>query len=84
MSNYADCTFCGGRVVEREVQKACWWGDKLLAIVDCVPTGVCEQCGERYYKAKVLKAIEALLQERKAFEQRLSIPVANYRKACGE
>ena len=83
MKNYDDCTFCGGRVAERHVQKTCWWGDKLLAIVDSVPAGVCEQCGERYYKAKVLKAIESLLEEKKAFDSQVSIPVADYRKAYG-
>jgi len=83
MTEYADCSFCGGRVLERQVQKACWWGDKLLAIVECVPTGVCGQCGEKYYKAKVLKAIETLLEEKKAFNHKISIPVADYRQACG-
>jgi len=83
MIDYADCTFCGGRVTEREVQKACWWGEKLLAIVDGVPAGVCEQCGEKYYKAKVLQAIESLLAEKKSFDHKVSIPVADYRKTCG-
>lgn len=81
MNRFADCTFCGGRVVERQVQKACWWGDKLLAIVDNVPAGVCEQCGERYYKADVLKAIESLLKEKRAFDQQVCISVADYQKA---
>lgn len=83
MTDYADCSFCGGRVLKRQVQKACWWGDKLLAIVGSVPAGVCEQCGEKYYKAKVLKDIESLLEERKAFDHQVSIPVADYRKAKG-
>jgi len=55
---YDDCTFCGGRVTERRIQKPCFWGEKLVALVDGVPTGVCEQCGERYYRAAVLKRIE--------------------------
>lgn len=83
MTTYSDCTFCGGRVTERQVQKACWWGDKLVAIVDNVPAGVCEQCSERYYKAKVLKGIESLLKERRTFEQQICIPVASYQKASG-
>ena len=36
---YDDCTFCGGRVTERRIQKPCFWGDKLIALVDGVPTG---------------------------------------------
>lgn len=62
---YDDCTFCGGLVTERHIQKPCYWGDKLIALADSVPTGVCEQCGERYYRAAVLKRIEARLKVRR-------------------
>jgi hypothetical protein len=31
---YDDCTYCGGRVTERGIQKPCFWGDKLIALVD--------------------------------------------------
>jgi len=64
MNTYDDCSFCGGRVTEKHVQKACWWGDKLIAIIDNVPSGVCEQCGEKYYKASVLKEIESRLKKK--------------------
>ena len=74
---YDDCTFCGGRVTERHVQKACFWGDKLVAVVDRVPTGVCEQCGERYYRAVVLKRIESKLKTRKS-ARRIRLPVIEY------
>ena len=67
MAEYDDCTFCRGRVQERLVTKACWWGDQLLAMVENVPAGVCDQCGERYYKAHILKEIEALLSNRETF-----------------
>jgi len=67
MTDYDDCTFCGGRVQGRLVTKACWWGEQLLAIVENVPAGVCDQCGERYYKAYVLKEIEAMLNKRETF-----------------
>lgn len=83
MTEYDDCSFCGGRVSERRVQKACWWGDKLLAIMDNVPAGVCEQCGERYYKAKVLKSIESLLKEKKTFDQQVCVPFASYQGVSG-
>ena len=67
MTEYDDCTFCGGRVQERQVPKACWWGDQLVAIVENVPAGVCDQCGERYYQAHVLKEIETMLSKKEAF-----------------
>jgi hypothetical protein len=49
----------------------------LIALVENVPAGVCEQCGERYYKAEVLKQIETILRERKDF-RRVELPLAEY------
>ena len=80
MYKYDDCSFCGGRVTEKLVQKICWWGDKLIAIIDNVPAGACEQCGERYYKAVVLKAIENLLRKKRKFKVRIQIPLADFAK----
>lgn len=77
MAKYDDCTFCGGRVQERLVTKACWWGDQLVALVENVPAGVCDQCGERYYKAAVLKKIEAMLSEKKT-PKAVRIPLASF------
>jgi YgiT-type zinc finger domain-containing protein len=67
-------------VSEHYVTKACWWGNQLVAIIHEVPAGVCEQCGERYYKAKVLKRIEAMLAERERFRS-LSVPAADFAMA---
>jgi len=36
------------------------WGEDLIAIIDNVPTGVCEVCGEQYFKAEVVKEMERL------------------------
>jgi len=75
--HYDDCTFCGGRVTERLISKPCFWGNHLVALVDRVPTGVCEQCGERYYRAMVLKRIEATLKNRKR-SRRIRLPIIEY------
>ncbi|PIV52344.1 MAG: YgiT-type zinc finger domain-containing protein [Elusimicrobia bacterium CG_4_10_14_0_8_um_filter_37_32] len=74
---YDNCNFCGGRVSERRVQKACWWGEKLLAIVDNVPAGVCEQCGEKYYRAVILRQVENLIRNRKKLNK-ISVPLAEF------
>ncbi|MBN1886743.1 MAG: YgiT-type zinc finger protein [Thermoflexales bacterium] len=77
MLEYDDCTFCGGRVQARLVTKACWWGDQLVAIVEDVPAGVCDQCGERYYKVHVLKEIEALLSRKESFRT-TQVPLGSF------
>lgn len=74
MSTYDDCSYCGGKVIERLVTKACWRGDELVALISDVPSGVCQQCGERYYKAKVLERTEELLSLRDGFAS-VAIPV---------
>lgn len=74
---YDDCSYCGGRVTERLTQKPCFWGDKLVALVDQVPAGVCEQCGERYYRAAVLKRIETKLKARRHARQ-IRLPLIEY------
>lgn len=82
MNKYDDCNYCGGRVTERSIQKDWWWGDKLIAIIDNVPAGVCEQCGERFYKSKVLKNIELMLEKRENFEN-VNIPLAEFVENAG-
>ncbi len=77
MNIYADCSFCGGNVVEAKVQKVCFWGDRLTAIIDNVPAGVCRQCGERYYKSQVLKQVEDILKTKRGFHP-VTVPAAEF------
>jgi len=78
MQTYADCSFCGGRVVEKRVQKACWWGGRIKALINNVPAGVCTQCGERFYQAAVLKKIEALVEKEELFTRSTPVPTAEF------
>jgi YgiT-type zinc finger domain-containing protein len=75
--NYGDCIQCGGVVTERLMRKPCFWGDALVAVVENVPTGVCEQCGERYYHAQVLRDVEGIL-ERRPGTDKIEVPLFAY------
>jgi YgiT-type zinc finger domain-containing protein len=47
MNRYADCTYCGGEVVEQTID----YDDRRqthLIVVSNVPAGVCRQCGEPF------------------------------------
>lgn len=68
------CYFCmRGIVEEKYVTVDFRWGDKLV-IIENVPAKVCNECGERYYAAKVVRQMEQLAkQERK--ERELRVPV---------
>ena len=78
---YNPCHFCGGRVTERTVVVDYRWGDELLAIVENVPAGVCEVCGERYIKAVVVKALERAAHARTKTRSTVTVPVRQLKVA---
>ena len=77
-NTYGDCTICGGRVTSKLVEKICTRGGHLIGVVKDVPAGVCDQCGERYYKAPVLKKIERQLSRSQQKAKLISVPVARF------
>jgi len=59
MNRYADCSYCGGEVVEQIIDYD-YRRQKHLMVVSNVPAGVCRQCGEKYFKPEVLKKMDSL------------------------
>lgn len=57
MHKYGDCSFCGGEVKEERVELDYRYKRKLFIFKD-VPSGVCQQCGEKYLTSNVVKKIE--------------------------
>jgi len=55
------CEFCGGETISKKVRKIHWFQGKLY-IVDDVDAEVCQECGERYYHATTLDAIDQWLE----------------------
>ena len=62
MSQYADCSYCGGDVVEQTIDYD-YRRQKNLMVVSNVPTGVCRQCGEKYFKPEVLKRMDTVYHD---------------------
>jgi len=60
-SPYGDCVYCGGEVVERKEQIDYRFHGQLYILKD-VPTGVCCQCGEQFFSAKIAKKMEAAVE----------------------
>jgi YgiT-type zinc finger domain-containing protein len=77
MTQYGDCSYCGGEVVEEQIDYD-YRREKRLMVVSNVPAGVCRQCGEKYFKPGVLKRMDSLYHgifERNEKPQRtLSVP----------
>ena len=69
------CEFCGGETISKKVRKIHWFQRKLY-IVDDVETEVCRECGERYYHATTLDAIDRLLESgRSVVKEELMVQV---------
>lgn len=69
------CEFCGGETVKKKVRKIHWFRQKLY-IVDDVEAEVCQECGERYYHATTLDALdESLASRRLVVKGRLQVQV---------
>lgn len=72
---YHPCHFCGSEVAEKRITVDYRWGEKLVAIIEKVPAGVCQACGEQYFKADVVKEMEALVRSQEKPKEMVSVPL---------
>jgi YgiT-type zinc finger domain-containing protein len=75
------CEFCGGDTRPRRVKRQHWLKGKLY-IIENMDAEVCTECGERYFHAKTLDAVDALLSRQHAVEERLSVEVVRLNEAA--
>jgi YgiT-type zinc finger domain-containing protein len=71
------CEFCGGDTHVKKVKRQHWLKGELT-IVENVEAQVCTECGERYFHAKTLDAIDALLSKQHVVERKLSVEVVRF------
>ncbi|MCX5885650.1 MAG: type II toxin-antitoxin system MqsA family antitoxin [Proteobacteria bacterium] len=71
---YGDCSFCGGEVKDERVELDYRYKGRLYIFQE-VPTGVCQQCGEKYLTAKVTKEIEHRIQTKEKWERTVPVDV---------
>ena len=71
--DYGDCYSCGGKVVERVVELEFRWKGQLYILED-VPVGICQQCGEKYFTAEVSEAIDRAVESGEV-KRMASVPV---------
>ncbi len=68
------CEFCGGATTRKKVRKQHWLRGKLF-VVENVEAEVCGECGERYFHAKTLDALDAVLRRKHAVKASLRVEV---------
>jgi YgiT-type zinc finger domain-containing protein len=71
------CSFCDGELKERLVQHEYRWEGNLFVFED-VPARVCRQCGEKYFDAAVVKAMERAVLGKLRPKRVLQVPVYEY------
>ena len=68
------CYFCGrGILEEKHVTVDFRWGEELV-IIENVPAKVCNECGERYYPARVVRQMERIAKEKREGRE-IRVPV---------
>lgn len=68
------CEYCSGLIVEKKTDVSRKVKGKYV-LIENVPTGVCTECGTRYYAANVLKTIEETVRGRRKAKREVRMPV---------
>lgn len=76
---YGDCYYCGGEVQQREIDIDFRWEGRLF-IIEKVPVGVCQQCGEKFFTAAVSEELDRLVASAK-IDRTIEVPVKIFQKA---
>jgi YgiT-type zinc finger domain-containing protein len=71
------CYFCQGKVRQERVTIDYRWGDHLFVIED-VPAGLCDQCGEKYLESTVYEELERLVRKDGEPMVRVTVDVLAY------
>jgi len=75
--NKERCEYCGGVIVEKKAELSRKVKGKHI-LIENVPTGVCTECGTRYYSANVLKTIEETIAGRRKAQRQERVPVYSF------
>ena len=68
------CEFCSADTVARSVRKQHWYKGRLY-IVENVEAEVCAECGERYFHATTLDAIDHMIASEHSVKEVLAVEV---------
>ncbi len=77
---YADCYFCGGEVTEKNINVLRHWKGHLL-LIENIPAGVCNQCGEQYFWSNVSEEMDRIMQSSESeltIKREISVPVVEF------
>ena len=75
------CEFCDGTVRPRLVERESFKHKNGFIILEDVPIGVCDRCGNRYYGADILHAVHEISTGKRKSERTEAVPVGHLKSA---
>ena len=72
------CEYCVGTVRERVVGREAFKHRRGFVILEQVPVGVCDTCGNRYYHASLLRRVEEIAGGGASAARTEQVPVATF------
>jgi YgiT-type zinc finger domain-containing protein len=72
--NRLPCSFCDGELEDALVQHPYRWQGRIYVFEE-VPTQVCKQCGEKYFDAKIVEAMEHAVLKKVKPTRTMRVPV---------
>jgi len=74
------CYFCKGKVTQQRITIDYRWGEDLFVIND-VPAGVCQQCGEKYLSSNVYKELESLAKSKSHLMGEMTVDILAFEES---
>ncbi len=71
------CEYCEGTVKPKTVERESFKHKRGFIILEGLTIGVCDQCGNRYYSADILNAVEDIASGKRTPERTEAVPVAH-------
>lgn len=73
---YGKCE-CGGNISEAKITYYRKFNKKMYAFEN-VPVGICNECGERVFKGKILEELEEMTKKPGNSIKEINVPVYSY------
>lgn len=71
------CEYCDGTVKPRRVERESFKHKNGFIILEDVLVGVCDRCGNRYFSAGILHAVDEIGTGKRTAERTEAVPVAH-------
>jgi len=73
-----ECAFCGSKDIVQTTVDELHKSNGRYCLIENIPVWRCNNCGEKYYEAKVLVKIETILTEKPNIIRTIQMPVIAY------